>query len=40
MHTVTNHIAEGLTVLDVVPPRHEIEQRIAVVSAGRYRRPV
>ena len=39
-HTVTNHIAEGLTVLDVVPPRHEIEQRIAAVSAGRYRRPV
>jgi Uncharacterised protein family (UPF0236) len=39
MHTVTNHIAEGLTVLDVVPPRHEIEQRIAAVSAGRYRRP-
>jgi Uncharacterised protein family (UPF0236) len=40
MHTVTNHIAEGLMVLDVVPPRHEIEQRIAAVSAGRYRRPV
>jgi hypothetical protein len=40
MHTMTNHIAEGLTVLDVLPPRHEIEQRIATVSAGRYRRPV
>jgi hypothetical protein len=40
MHTVTNHIAEGLTVLDVIPPRHEIEQRIAAVSAGRSRRPV
>jgi hypothetical protein len=40
MHTVTNHIAEGLTVLDVVPPRHEIEQRIVAVSAGRFRRPV
>ena len=40
MHTVTNHIAEGLTVLDVVPPRNEIEQRIAAVSAGRHRRPV
>jgi Uncharacterised protein family (UPF0236) len=40
MHTVANHIAEGLTVVDVVPPRHEIEQRIAAVSAGRYRRPV
>jgi hypothetical protein len=40
MHTVTNPIAEGLTVLDVVPPRNEIAQRIAAVSAGRYRRPV
>jgi hypothetical protein len=40
MHTVTNHRAEALTVLDVVPPRHEIEQRIAAVSAGRARRPV
>jgi hypothetical protein len=40
MHTVTNHIAEGLTAVDVVPPRHEIEQRIAAVSAGRSRRPV
>jgi hypothetical protein len=40
MHTVTNHIAEGLTVVDVIPPRHEIEQRIAAVSAGRSRRPV
>ena len=40
MHTVTNRIAAGLTVLDVVPPRHEIEQRIAAISAGRSRRPV
>ena len=40
MPTVTNHIAEGLTAVDVVPPRHEIEQRIAAVSAGRSRRPV
>jgi hypothetical protein len=40
MHTVTNHIAAGLTVLDVVPPRREIEQRIAAVAAGRSRRPV
>jgi hypothetical protein len=38
-HTVTNHIAEGLTVLDVVPPRNESEQRLAAVSAGRSRRP-
>ena len=40
MPTVTNHRAEGLTVLAVVPPRHAIEPRIAAVSAGRYRRPV
>jgi hypothetical protein len=40
MHTWTNHVAEELTVLDVVPSRHEIEQRIATVSAGRHRRPV
>jgi hypothetical protein len=37
---VTNHMAEGLKVVDVVPPRHEIAQRIAAVSAGRSRRPV
>ena len=40
MHTLTNHVAEELTVLDVVPSHHEIEQRIATVSAGRHRRPV
>jgi hypothetical protein len=40
MHTVTNHRAEGVTVLDVVPPRPEIAPRMAAVSAGRSRRPV
>jgi hypothetical protein len=40
MHTVTNHTAEGLTVLDVTPSRDEIERRIAEVAAGRFRRPV
>jgi hypothetical protein len=40
MHTFTNHVAEGRTVLDVAPARHEIEQRIAEVAAGRFRRPV
>jgi hypothetical protein len=40
MHTVPNHIAQGLTVWEVVPPRHESEPRIAAVSAGRSRRPV
>ena len=40
MHTFTNHMAEGLTVLDVAPTRDEIERRIAEVAAGRLRRPV
>lgn len=40
MHTVANQAAEGLTVLDVAPSRHEIAQRLAAVSAGRHRRPV
>jgi Uncharacterised protein family (UPF0236) len=40
MHAVTNQVAEGLTVVDVAPSRQEIEQRIASVAAGRFRRPV
>ena len=40
LHTVTNQVAEGLTVLDVAPSRQEIERRIASVAAGRFRRPV
>ena len=40
MHTLTNHVGTGLTVLDVTPSRQEIERRIAAVSAGRLRRPV
>jgi hypothetical protein len=40
MHTMTNQVAEGLTVLDVAPSRREIERRIAAISAGRFRRPV
>jgi hypothetical protein len=39
-HTCTNHVAEGLTVLDVAPAREEIERRVAAVAAGRLRRPV
>ena len=39
MPTCTNHVAEGLTVLDVAPSRDEIERRIAEVAAGRFRRP-
>jgi len=40
MHTLTNHVAQGLTVLDIAPSREEIEKRIAHVSAGKWRRPV
>jgi hypothetical protein len=40
MHTMTNQVAEGLTVVDVAPSRREIERRIASLSAGRFRRPV
>ena len=40
MHTLTNQAAEGLSVLDVAPSRDEIDQRIAQVAAGRWRRPV
>ncbi len=40
MHTVTNQVAEHLTVVDVAPSRQEIERRIAEVAAGRFRRPV
>ena len=39
-HTVTNQVGAGLTAVDVAPSRQEIEQRIAAVSAGRFRRPV
>jgi hypothetical protein len=40
MHTVTNQVAEGLTVVDVAPSREEITRRVAAVAAGRWRRPV
>ena len=40
MHTLTNQVAEGLTVLDVAPSRDEIARRMAEVAAGRWRRPV
>ena len=29
LHTLTNQVAEGLNVLDVVPSRQEIDQRVA-----------
>ena len=40
MHTRTNQVAEGLTVLDVTPARDEIERGMAEMVAGRLRRPV
>jgi hypothetical protein len=40
MHTLTNQVAERLTVAEVAPSRQEIEQRIPEVAAGRLRRPV
>ena len=40
LHTLTNQVAQGLTVLDVAPSRQEMERRIATVAAGRFRRPV
>ncbi len=40
MHTLTNQVAQGLTVLDIVPSREEIEKRIAEVAADKWRRPV
>jgi hypothetical protein len=40
LHTLTNQVAQGLSVLDVAPSRDEIDQRVAQVAAGRFRRPV
>lgn len=40
MHTRTNEVAAGLTVLDVAPSREEMARRIAEVATGTGRRPV
>src|SRR5262249_59548168 len=40
MHTFTNHVADGLSVVEVAPSRAEIERRVRQVAAGRFRRPV
>jgi hypothetical protein len=40
MHTLTQQAAEGLTVLEVAPSRDQIDQRVAQVAKGRWRRPV
>jgi hypothetical protein len=38
--TLTNAVAEGLSVLEVAPTRAEIEAQIAAVAAGKWRRPI
>ena len=40
MHTFTHQVAEGLSVVEVVPSREEIDRRVAQIAAGRLRRPV
>lgn len=40
MHTLTNQVAQGLTVLDIAPSREQMEACIAKVAAGKWRRPV
>ena len=40
MHTLTNRAAQGLSVLDIAPSREQIDERIAEVAAGKWRRPV
>lgn len=40
LHALTKQGAQGLGVLDVAPSREEIDQRVAQVAAGRFRRPV
>jgi hypothetical protein len=40
MHTLANRVAEGLSVLGIAPSREQIEERIAQVAAGKWRRPV
>ena len=40
VHTLTHQVADSLSVLDVAPSRITIDQRVAEVAAGRFRRPV
>jgi hypothetical protein len=40
MHTMTNQVAEALTVVDVAPSREEMARRIAEGAVGRLRRPI
>jgi len=40
MHALTHQAAEGLTLLEVAPSREQIDQLVAQVAKGRFRRPV
>ena len=40
MHALTHQAAEGLTMLEVAPSRAQIDQLVAQVAQGRFRRPV
>jgi hypothetical protein len=40
MHALTHQAAEGLTMLEVAPSRDQIDQLVAEVAKGRFRRPV
>ena len=40
MHALTNQAAEGLKMLEVAPSRAQIDQLVAQVAKGRFRRPV
>jgi len=40
MHTLTNALADGLSVLDVAPDADEIRAQIRTLQAGKRRRPV
>ena len=40
LHTLTNQVAEGLSVLDVAPSRQEVDPRVAQVAQGHFRRPI
>ena len=40
MHTFIHQVADGLSVVEVVPSREEIDRRVGHVAAGHWRRPV
>jgi len=40
LHTFTNRVAEGLSLVEVAPSREEIDRRVAEVAQGCFRRPV